>query len=120
MANLSQKDIQTIRDSAWRAGFECGLTIRMDRTADDVEALLNLLKSAEEYSSDDEDDIDDEIDVELNVGDIVELERGKYYILCKIDGDNIVAVDPPNKRLVSGKKSDILSVGKLDLADEDD
>ena len=120
MNNLSNQELQAIKDNAWRAGFECGLTIKVDRSVEDVEALLNLLKSAadaDDYELDYTDD--EEIDVKLDIGDLVELEEGRYYIVCKLDGDNIVAVDPLNRRLVSGKKSDVLSVGKLDMCNDD-
>lgn len=112
MISLSELDIQAIKDEAWKSGFEAGAKLRESQTSET--AIHTLLEQLSDLL-DTEKGNDDEIEVEVEIGDIVELQEDEYYIVCKVDRDQIAAVDPKHHRLVSGKKSDIISIGKIDL-----
>ena len=118
MPNFSDVELQALTDSSWKEGFEAGLRVKQSFSKEDLRDLIAALQSIldNDGTPDVPDEPDDEVEVDLHIGDFVEIEPGEFYMICKIEGDTIVAVDPKHRRLISSNASDIISVGKLHMA----
>lgn len=118
MVDKLKKDMQSTIHKAWEDGFEAAIRTQGDLLGYTTFASDDEFLGSITFNYADDDDYED---VELQIGDLIQtssLPSRFHYMVCKIEGRDVLAVDPFNHRLISFDAHDIISVGKLVMIDE--